>query len=68
MCARYICVSETCRRESEIEVIGKNGTFFSPTCDCGSEMKRVYSAPAFTLQSGAEATQRFGEFVGERKG
>jgi hypothetical protein len=64
---RYICVSKTCRREVEIETSRKNGTFFSPTCECGSEMKKVYSGPAFTRLSGAEATERFGEFVRARK-
>ena len=60
---RYICVSKTCRREVETETSNKNGTFFAPTCECGSEMKKVYSAPAFTRLSEAEATERFGEFV-----
>lgn len=59
----YICVSKTCRREIEIESSRMNGTFFSPTCECGSQMKKVYSPPAFTRLSGNEATERFGELV-----
>jgi hypothetical protein len=64
---RYICASKTCRREVETEASNKNGTFFTPTCECGSEMKRAYSAPVFTRLSEAEATERFGEFVRARK-
>ena len=54
---RYICVSKTCRREVETE------TLFIPRCVCGSEMKKVYSAPVFTRLSEAEAAERFGEFA-----
>jgi hypothetical protein len=64
---RYICASKTCRREVETEASNKNGTFFTPTCECGSEMKRAYFAPAFTRLSEAEAAERFGEFVRARK-
>lgn len=59
----YICASKTCRREVETEISNKNGTYFAPRCECGSEMKKVYSAPAFTRLSEAEAVERFGEFV-----
>lgn len=60
---RYICASITCRHEVETETSNKNGTFFAATCECGSEMKKVYSSPVFTRLSEAEATERFGEFV-----
>jgi|GEM_PF-6775409 len=63
---RYICASKTCRREVETETSNKNGTLFIPRCVCGSEMKKVYSAPVFTRLSEAEAAERFGEFAWAR--
>lgn len=67
MLTPYICVSNTCRREVEIETTRMKGTSFSPTCECGSKMKRVYSIPVLTRLSEAEATERFGEFVQGRR-
>jgi hypothetical protein len=60
---RYVCVSNTCRREVEIEIppsCGKTGEISNPTCACGAEMKKVYSAPVLRTLSEAEAIQRFG--------
>lgn len=62
MRTRYVCVSESCRHEVEtdIPVARTNGAFLKQTCsECGSEMKKVYSAPAFTRVSKAEAIERF---------
>jgi len=64
---RYVCVSSLCRREVEIEIPPArpdSGTFH-PICNCGSEMKKVYSKPSFLKLSMAEAMRRFGELVGE---
>jgi hypothetical protein len=63
----YRCVSKACRREIEFEISRMSGTFPNPTCECGSQMKRVYSAPAFTRLSEAEAAEHFGEFLPGRK-
>jgi hypothetical protein len=57
--------SNTCRREVEIEITEANGMFL---CECGAEMKKVYSAPILTRLSEAEAVERFDEFLpGRRK-
>jgi len=64
---RYVCASKTCRCEVETEISNKSWTSFTPTCECGSEMKKVYSAPVFIRLSEAEAIERSGEFVRARR-
>jgi hypothetical protein len=48
---KYICQSKTCRREIEIEIPPRHraGESSNPRCTCGSEMKKPYSRPAFTI-------------------
>jgi hypothetical protein len=60
---QFICQSSVCRRRCEMEVpAGSEGAQISnPRCTCGSEMKRVYSKPAFRVISKAEAAMRFGD-------
>ena len=59
---RYVCLSENCRREIDIEVPpgSRAGEASNPACTCGAEMKKVYSAPVFEELSKTEAIQRFG--------
>ena len=59
---RYVCLSEGCSREIDIEVPprGRPGESSNPICTCGAEMKKVYSVPVFQKLSKSEAVQRFG--------
>lgn len=66
MSKRYVCVSTACRREAEIEIplSDVDGQTSNPKCSyCGSEMKKVYTKPAFVKLSEAEAIQRFGDLL-----
>ena len=56
---RYMCVSQVCRRETEIESPHGDmaGETPSPICACGMKMKKVYTAPAFRRLSKAETSQ-----------
>lgn len=44
---KYVCPSKSCRREIEIELSlgGVAGEITSPTCTCGSKMKKPYTTP-----------------------
>jgi hypothetical protein len=61
--AQFVCQSPTCRRQAHIE-IGTSKEMrkvSSPRCTCGSEMKRVYSAPVVRELSKEEGALRFGD-------
>jgi len=44
---KYICQSNACRREIEIEILPRQraGEISNPRCTCGSEMKKPYGTP-----------------------
>ena len=48
---RYICQSPVCRRESELPA----GLEQNPICECGAEMKKVYSPPEIRSLSEEDA-------------
>ena len=56
---RYVCVSQICRRETEIE--SPHGDIAveaaSPICTCGTNMKKVYTTPILRRLSKVEASQ-----------
>ena len=63
----YICVSNTCGREIEVESSHMNGTFSNPTCACGSEMqplkksaktKKPYEPPELVVYGDIERLTR----------
>lgn len=60
---RFVCQSATCRREIEIALQLGNGMgkVSKPRCTCGSEMKKVYTKPAFRELSEAEGLLLFGD-------
>jgi hypothetical protein len=61
---KYVCPSKSCRRGLEIEIppngIDRNTP--SPTCTCGSKMKKVYATPVLFKLSKAEVVDHLGEF------
>ena len=42
---KYVCPSKSCRREIEIE-LSHGSVAASPTCTCGTKMKKAYTTPA----------------------
>ncbi len=58
---RFVCQSATCRREVTLQTVNGTGYIANPRCTCGSEMKKVYSKPAFRELSKAEAELLLGE-------
>jgi hypothetical protein len=58
---RFVCHSATCRREIALPPVNGTGQIANPRCTCGSEMKRVYSKPAFRELSKAEALLLLGD-------
>jgi hypothetical protein len=60
---QFVCQSSSCRRQVVVEVPpgSATGLVSNPRCTCGSEMKRVYSKPAFRILS-KEVEQRLGDF------
>ena len=56
---RWICVSEACHREVEVQIQPSDMArqLPSPTCTCGGAMKKVYSTPTFRRLSEDEASQ-----------
>ena len=60
---RFVCLSATCRRQTEVAIPPGNetGQISNPRCTCGSGMKRVYSKPAVRELSEAEALLRLGD-------
>jgi hypothetical protein len=61
---QFVCQSSSCRRQVVVEARagGATGQVSNPGCTCGSEMKRVYSKPAFRILSKEEVEQRLGDF------
>jgi hypothetical protein len=61
---KFVCPSETCRREIEIEIaIGdaaENAP--SPICTCGVTMKKVYTVPVVLKLSKEESVRSLGIF------
>ena len=68
MTNRYVCPSNACRREVEIEITADRTAreTLNPKCICGAEMKKIYSKPVLFSLSKEEAIHRFGDF-GEAK-
>ena len=52
---RFVCQSATCRREATLQPSNGTGQISNPQCTCGSEMKKIYTKPAFRELSKAEA-------------
>jgi hypothetical protein len=58
---RFVCQSSACRREIALQPGNGTGQISRPRCACGSEMKKVYSKPAFRKLSRAEAQLLLGD-------
>jgi len=58
---RFVCQSATCRREVTLQPSNGTGQISNPRCTCGSEMKKVYTKPAFRELSKAEAELLLGD-------
>lgn len=56
---RWVCVSEVCRREVEVQVAPADMArkISSPTCACGGAMKRVYTTPTIRKLSQGDVDQ-----------
>jgi hypothetical protein len=48
---KYICQSNACRREIEIEILPRQraGEISNPRCTCGSGMKKSYETPRLII-------------------
>jgi hypothetical protein len=58
---RFVCQSATCRREVTLQPSNGAGQISNPQCTCGSEMKKVYSKPAFRELLKTEALLLLGD-------